>query len=326
MAKVYCIGEALIDFVPTVKGVRLEDVPGFLPAPGGAPANLAAAVAKMGAEAAFIGKVGDDAFGRLLRETLQTHGVDVTHMTATAKACTTLAFVALRADGERDFVFCRKPGADMLLEEADIPEGLFAPGDILHFGSLGLVESPGKYAHRRAIGLARAGGAIVSFDPNVRLNLWETPADCKDAILAFLPLADVVKVSLDEMPFIFDTGDERAVAERCFALGVRALLVTRGAEGSAIYTPAAGGPVRRVEAVPIRVPVEDTTGAGDAYTGAVLSRLVGRPLAESLAPESIAETIRLANAVGSMTTMRKGGIASIPTLAEAEAFLGESPR
>lgn len=318
MAKVFCIGEALIDFVPTVKGLRMEDVPGFIPAPGGAPANLAAAVAKLGAESAFVGKVGDDAFGRLLRETLEKNHVDTTYMTTTTQANTTLAFVALKASGDRDFVFYRKPGADMLLEEMDIKAGMFAKGDILHFGSLAMVESPSKYAHIKALKLAREAGAIISFDPNVRLPLWEDPADCKNTILEFLPQADLVKVSSDEMPFIFDTESEQAVADRCFALGIKAVLVTRGAAGSAIYTPG-----RMVEVESIDVKVEDTTGAGDAYTGAVLSCLVGHSLEKSLIPQNVDKMIELANIVGSMTTMQKGGIASIPTIEQAQAFMRE---
>lgn len=316
MSKVYCIGEALIDFVPTVKGVRMEDVPGFVTAPGGAPANLAAAVSKLGAESAFIGAVGDDAFGRLMREVLEKYGVDTTHMCVTTKANTTLAFVALKADGDRDFVFYRKPGADMLLQESDIPEGLFAKGDILHFGSLGMVESSSRHAHIKAMRMMKEAGGILSFDPNVRLPLWEDPMDCRNTILEFLPQADLVKVSLDEMPFIFDTEDEKVVADRCFSLGIKAVMVTRGARGSAIYTP-----TYSTEVASINVPVEDTTGAGDAYTGAVLSRLAAADSLEAaLAPAAIDSMIGFANVVGSITTMKKGGIASIPTLAEVEAF------
>lgn len=316
MPKVYCIGEALIDFVPTKRGVRLEDVPGFVTAPGGAVANLAAAVAKLGAQSAFIGAVGDDAFGRLMREVLEKYGVDTSYMYTTRAANTTLAFVALKADGDRDFIFYRKPGADMLLNEKDIPEGLFKKGDILHFGSLGMVESPSKYAHIKAMRLMREAGGILSFDPNVRLPLWDDPMDCKNTILEFLPQADLVKVSFDEMPFIFDTDNEKAVADRCFGLGVKAVMVTRGAQGSAIYTPDYS-----TEVASIDVPVEDTTGAGDAYTGAVLSRLAAvGSLEEGLRPEAIDSMINFANVVGSITTMKKGGMASVPTLAEAEAF------
>ena len=316
MAKVYCIGEALIDFIPVAKGLRLEDVPSFERAPGGAPANLSVAVKKLGGESAFIGKVGDDAFGRLLRETLLRWGVDVSLLSKTSEANTTLAFVALKADGDRDFIFYRNPGADMLLSEKDIPEGVFSRGDILHFCSLGLVDAPVKAAHRRAIELMKRAGGIISFDPNVRLDLWRDHEDCRRAVLEFLPLADLVKVSLDEMPFIFGTEDERAAASRCFDGGAKAFIVTRGAGGSAFYTPEYSK-----EASPIAVRVEDTTGAGDAYMGAVLSRIAGTgSLSERLSPSFVDETILLAGVVGSITATKKGAIESIPSLDEARRF------
>ncbi len=318
MPKVYCIGEALIDFIPTVKGARLEDVLCFERAPGGAPANLAAAVRKLGAESAFIGKVGDDAFGRLLKETLDRHGVDTALLSATREANTTLAFVALKSDGDRDFIFYRNPGADMLLSEKDIPDGVFTRGDILHFCSLGLVEAPVKQAHRRAIALMREAGGIISFDPNVRLDLWRDHSLCRAAIMEFLPFADLLKVSLDEMPFVFGTEDEREAAEFCFSKGIGAVIVTRGAAGSAFYTPG-----YTKEASTAKVAVEDTTGAGDAYMGAILSRIAGG-LSVRLSRPEIDSMVELANAVGAMTTMKKGAIESIPTLEEALAFISGS--
>lgn len=315
MATVYCIGEALIDFVPTEKGVRMEDVAAFIPNAGGGPANLAAAVSKLGTNAAFIGAVGDDAFGRLLRETLSGYGVDTANMITTNKAGTTLAFVALKADGDRDFIFYRNPGADMMLEEADIPEGLFKAGDILHFGSLGMVESPSKYAHLKAVKMVREAGGITSFDPNVRLNLWADPEDCKRTVHEMLPYSDIFKASLDEMPFIFDTDDEQTVANRCFEAGVKLVLITRGAKGSAIYTKE-----YTAEVASIDVKVEDTTGAGDSYNGAVLSQIVGKKLDDCLAPDSIDSIINLANVVGSITTMKKGGVSAIPTMEQVQQF------
>lgn len=315
MSKIYCIGEALVDFVPSVRGVRLEEVPAFVRAPGGAPYNLAAAVCKLGAQAAFMGMVGDDAFGRLLRETLDSFGVDTAHMAVTAKANTTLAFVALKADGDRDFIFYRKPGADMLLGEDDIPEALFQKGDILHFGSLGLVPMPTKSAHDKALRMMRAAGGIISFDPNVRLDLWDDHALCRSTILEYLPHADIVKVSLDEMPFIFGTEDEQAVAERCFALRAKLVMITRGADGSAMYIPG-----YKREIVAIDVKVEDTTGAGDAYTGAVLADIAANPDA-AIDAGRVDAMIEFANIVGSITTMCKGGAESVPTREQAAAFV-----
>jgi fructokinase len=314
MPVVYCIGEALIDFVPTTKGLSLEDVPSFVRAPGGAPANAAVAVSKLGGSSAFIGKVGQDAFGRLLKNTLSHHGVITDYMSTTTEANTTLAFVSLTADGDRDFIFYRKPGADMLLNQEDIPVKEFKKGDILHFCSLGLVDAPTKKAHKAAIETMKKAGGIISFDPNVRLDLWAEKQQCKQAILEYLPYADLVKVSLDEMPFIFDTEDEKEVAEKCFNLGIKAVIVTRGALGSAFYTQ---DYIKEVASIDVKV--EDTTGAGDAYTGAVLSQII-KVGSLTLSQEQVDEIVDLANIAGSLTTTKKGGMESIPTLNEIYGF------
>ena len=315
MSKVYCIGEALIDFVSTSHGLPMEDVPGFVRAAGGAPANLAAAVKKLGAESCFIGKLGDDAFGRHIKETIDKAGVDTTYLYTTREAFTTLCFVALHDSGERDMIFARKPGADMLLSEEDVANVPFGSGDIMHFGSCGLVEGPTRRAHKKAVELAKKAGCIVSFDPNVRLDLWEDPRELRDIILEFLPFADVLKVNSEEVEFIFGSEDEKAAAKKCLDMGIRLVLVTRGPAGSAMYTKEHSTEIRSID-----VPVDDTTGAGDAYTGTVLSMLVGHKLEEVLKPEKLEEIIRLANIVGSITTMKKGAIESIPTLEEAKAF------
>lgn len=315
MAKVYCIGEALIDFVSTSRGLRMEDVPGFVRAAGGAPANLAAAVKKLGADSCFIGKLGDDAFGRHVKETIEKAGVDTTYVYMTREAFTTLSFVALHESGERDIIFARNPGADMLLSPEDVANVPFQKGDIMHFGSCGLVKGPTREAHKKAVELAKQAGCIVSFDPNVRLDLWEDPKELKNIILEFLPNADVLKVNSEEVKFIFDTTDEKAAAQKCLDMGIQLVLVTRGPAGSAIYTKGYSTEIRSID-----VPVDDTTGAGDAYTGTVLSMLVGSKLEEVLNPGKIEEIIGIANIVGSITTMNKGAIESIPTLEEARAF------
>lgn len=315
MPVVYCIGEALIDFVPTTKGMRLEDVPGFVRAPGGAPANAAVAVKKLGGTSAFIGKVGQDAFGRLLKNTLFDHGVITNYMSTTTEANTTLAFVSLTADGDRDFIFYRKPGADMMLKPEDIPAQEFKKGDILHFCSLGLVDAPTKEAHKFAIESMKKAGGFISFDPNVRLDLWDEKEECKQVILEYMPYADLLKVSLDEMPFIFDTEDEGVVAETCFKLGIKAVIVTKGAHGSAFYTQ---NYIKEVASIDVEV--EDTTGAGDAYTGAVLGQIV-KSGSLILSSAQIDEIVNLANIAGSLTTMKKGGMESIPNLDEINEFI-----
>jgi fructokinase len=306
----YCIGEALIDFIPG--GAMNDGTPLLAPMPGGATANTAVAAAKLGARSSFIGTVGDDGYGRMLADVLSGYGVLTDHLHMTQSACTTLAFVTLSPDGDREFTFARKPGADMMLSEDDIPDGLFGKDDILHFGSLGLVPgSPSAKAHMKAIKMAKAAGSLVSFDPNVRLPLWDDHEELKYIILGYLSFADIVKVSSDEMPFIFGTDEEVAVAMHCFAKGASVLFVTRGKDGAAVYTQSfsSGVPGRPDKAV-------DTTGAGDAFNGAMLSRFLGKSFEDCLKPDNLSETLKFANAAGSFSVTRKGAMAGSPTAEE----------
>ena len=188
--------------------------------------------------------------------------MDISSVFRTDRANTALAFVSLDAAGNREFSFYRNPSADLFLDEKQITPEMFEDCAVLHFCSVDLVDYPVRGAHRRAIELAKQAGAFVSFDPNVRLPLWSSPADCQSAIRQFLPCADLVKLSDDEIEFVTGCADERAAAEKLFALGVRMVVVTRGANGSAAYTPSC-----HAEAAAISVPVTDTTGAGDSFIG-----------------------------------------------------------
>ena len=256
MKKVVAIGELLIDFVPQQKGCALDEVTHFERVAGGAPANVAAAVARLGGHAAMISQVGEDAFGTHILKVLEGNGVDISSVFRTKRANTGLAFVSLDATGNREFSFFRNPSADLFLDEAQIQPEMFADCAALHFCSVDLVDWPVRAAHQRAITLAREAGALISFDPNVRLPLWDDPADCQAAIRAFLPSADLVKLSDDEVEFVTGCMDERAAAKQLFEGGCKLLLVTRGANGSAVYTP-------KTQAFTdtLSVPVTDTTGA-----------------------------------------------------------------
>jgi len=314
MSKLYCIGEALIDFIPA--GEAPDGIQLLAPMPGGATANTAVAAAKLGANASFIGKVGDDGFGRMLIDVMKGYGVDTTYMSMTHEACTTLAFVTLSGDGDRSFTFARKPGADMLLSDGDIPDGLFRSDDILHFGTIGLV--PGSLsikAHIKALDEAKTACALITFDPNVRLPLWDDPDVLRTTILDFLPYADVVKVSDDELDFIFGTKSEEDAAAFCFSLGASLMFVTRGKNGAAVYTR---GYATDVPGTPVTA--VDTTGAGDAFNGAFLSRFLIRPLKECLEPGSIKDILNFANAAGSITVTRKGAMAGSPSIEELSCF------
>ncbi len=234
--KVISIGEALIDFIPQQKGVALKDVEGFLRVPGGAPLNVAAAVAKLGGKAQMLTKLGVDGFGDAILEEVMPLGVDVSRVSRTNQANTALAFVSLKEDGERDFSFYRHPSADMLLGEEEICEEDFMNGAILHFCSVSLIDAPIKQAHKKAIEYAIKHNGIISFDPNVRLPLWESPQECRQAILEFLPLAHIVKVSDEELEFITSIKDEEEALKSLFVGNVEVVIYTKGTYGSEFIT------------------------------------------------------------------------------------------
>lgn len=315
MKKVVAIGELLIDFVPQQKGCTLDEVTHFERVAGGAPANVAAAVARLGGKAAMISQVGEDAFGTHILKVLQSNGVDTAYVFRTGRANTGLAFVSLDATGNREFSFFRNPSADLFLNQDQITADMFDGCAALHFCSVDLVDWPVRLAHRKAIGLAGRAGAILSFDPNVRLPLWSSPEECQKAIRAFLPYADLVKLSDDEVEFVTGCTDEREAAEKLFAMGCRLLLVTRGADGSAAYTPHA-----EAFAETLRVPVTDTTGAGDSFIGSFLYQLtrdgVTREGLAALDSKQLADYLAFSARYASLTVQHKGAV--MATLDELE--------
>lgn len=209
MSKLISIGEVLIDFIPMQKGVKLKDVLAFERVAGGAPANVAACVAKLGRESLIISKLGEDAFGDYLIEVLNKTGVDTKNIIRTTKANTALAFVSLTSEGERNFSFYRNPSADMLLSPDEIDETLFERGDVLHFCSVDLIDAPVKKAHLKVIEYAEKNGVIISFDPNVRLSLWNSADDCRQTIKEFIAKAHILKISDDELQFIMGIENEK---------------------------------------------------------------------------------------------------------------------
>lgn len=312
MGNLFSIGEVLIDFIPHQKGIALKDVESFTRVPGGAPANVAAAVAKFGGNASLITKVGQDAFGDFLLEQLIESGVRIDKILRTKEANTGLAFVSLLEDGERDFSFYRNPSADLLLEESEVKIDWFRQRDFLHFGSVDLVESPMKHAHLKAIRAAKAQGGVISFDPNVRLPLWDNPQDCRQAILEFIPLSHLVKIADDELEFITGTPDEAKAIASLFTGDVKVAVVTKGAKGADLFVKN-----QKYSSSGYAVKVEDTTGAGDAFVGGFLYQLlnmdVGQDNLEEIVIEHHLELLSFANASGALVTMGKGAISSLPT-------------
>ena len=212
----FSIGEALIDMIPSRVGCSFDEVPAFSPRVGGAPANVCAAVARLGGRSALLSQLGDDPFGHKIARALAACGVELSHLEFTSKASTALAFVSLAENGERTFNFCRKPSADLLYTPEQIDPGWFSQAFALHFCSVSLVDSPMRYAHLAAITAAREAGAILSFDPNLRFPLWPDREQLRQTVWQFLPLTHILKLSDEELPFLTGTEDIEAALPTLF--------------------------------------------------------------------------------------------------------------
>lgn len=317
MPKALCIGELLIDFVSTTPDVTLAAAPGFVKAPGGAPANVAVGLAKLGIDAGFIGKVGADAFGDFLRETLAQNRVNTDSLIADVTARTTLAFVATRSDGMKDITFYRHPGADIQLSPDELDTDAIQSAALFHYGSVSLSHSPSREATLEAIKAAKTGGALLSYDANLRLMLWDDADDAKRWIWEVMPYADVVKISEEEWEFImgdvsFATGAKRILEQQ----GASLVVVTLGKKGCYYTNGSAEGAVDGFAAK-----VVDTLGAGDAFVAAMLSQLLQHENLHSLDTSQLNAIMRYANAAGALATQKVGVIPALPTAAEIEAFL-----
>lgn len=316
MPTVLCLGEALVDFVADTPDCSLIDCPGFRKAAGGAVANVSVGLARLGVDVAFIGGVGEDPFGHFLERTFAASGVDTRFVRFDQSARTGLAFVSLQADGERDFVFFRNPSADMLLEPEDVPDVALDGCRFYHFGSISLIQDPSRAATLRTLERARAKGAVISFDPNLRPALWPDLESARREILAGLPLADVVKVSEEEAEFLYGPGSLEEHAELLHAAGPTLVSITRGRSGCRISNRSFAISVPGFEVVAV-----DATGAGDGFTAALLAGLLQSPAPETLNSAQLERLARFANAVGALTCTEKGAIPALPTREAAEAFL-----
>ena len=322
MKKVIAIGEALIDFIPHEKGRALNDVENFLRVPGGAPLNVAAAVAKLGGKSQMLTKLGQDGFGDAILNEVKPLDVDVSRISRTNEANTALAFVSLREDGERDFSFYRNPSADMLLSAEEICVEDFNEKDILHFCSVSLIDAPIKEAHRRAIEIAKEKGCLISFDPNVRLPLWKNPEDCRKAILEFLPLSNIVKISDEELEFITGIKDEKEALDFLLTGDVKVIIYTKGTNGAEFITKE-----RVIFSPSFKVSAQDTTGAGDSFIGSLLYQVAeGEYSLEQLvdlSEEKVQEILTFSNATAALTVCKKGAIGALPLKEEVLAKISE---
>lgn len=302
MRKLIAIGEALIDFIPQEKGVKLSEVENFERHCGGAPANVAATYAFLGGKANMLTKLGTDAFGDFIIKSLQDKNVDTSFILRTEEANTSLAFVSLDKNGDRDFAFYRKPGSDMLLESAELQKHWFE-GNFLHFCSVDLVECPTKYAHITAIEYTKASNGIISFDPNLRFPLWDDINELKSTVLEFCNYADIIKVSNDEVEFLTGTSDLEEGARILLDKGAKIVIVTLGADGAFALTK---NYITKVNGFRVEK-VVDTTGAGDIFIGTFLYYIDKKQLClDNLAEKEISTALTFACKASSLSVQVKG--------------------
>ena len=314
---VVALGELLIDF--TKNGTSEQGNNLFEACPGGAPCNVLAMLRKLGKSCAFVGKVGNDMFGKLLKEVITDAGINADALVMDDKIPTTLAFVQTFANGDRDFSFYRKPGADMMLTADELPEETIANARIFHFGTLSMTHEGVRAATIKAVGLAKEGGALISFDPNLRPPLWEDLEEAKRQIAWGLSQCDILKIADNELEFMTGETDfykGAAILQQKYP-NIKVLNVTAGADGSYSFYG---------EEEPVFVPsfklggTIETTGAGDTFCASVLSFVLENGIA-CLTPEDRKAMLRFANAAAYIVTTRKGAIRSMPERSEVEALL-----
>ncbi len=314
---VVALGELLIDF--TENGMSGQGNPVYEANPGGAPCNVLAMLSKAGRKTAFIGKVGQDIFGNRLKTALTEVGIDTSNLVMDKDVRTTLAFVETLAGGDRDFSFYRNPGADMMLREDELQEEIVGNGKIFHFGTLSMTHEAVRKATKRAVDAAKESGALISFDPNLRPPLWESPQMAKEQAAYGFSQCDILKISDNEIRWF--TGEEdfdagiRVLQERYH---ISLIMLSMGREGSRAYYKNL-----RVEAAPfLQEGTIETTGAGDTFGACCLHYVLKYGL-EGMDGDKLNEMLTFANAAASIITTRKGALRVMPDVEEVEALIEE---
>ena len=316
MIDVVALGELLIDFATV--NTDADGYPQMAAHPGGAPANFLAALTKFGRSTALMGKVGDDTFGKLLLGTLRKAGIETCGLIEDSKVFTTLAFVTFDDQGDREFAFSRKPGADIKFSEKDLEakKHLIDECRVFHFGTLSLTNEPSRTATRKAVRYAKEQGKLVTYDPNLRKPLWSDMDECRKQLIWGLKQADVVKISDEEVEFLFGLGVEEGAEHILKKFGVKLVFVTCGADGCYFKNAVASGKVPSLAGIK----VIDTTGAGDIFGGSAVSQILGRmdegKRPETLTAEELTQVVRFACTAAGLSTTRSGGISSVPEYAE----------
>lgn len=315
MYDVTALGEVLIDFTPSGKSAAGQNL--FEQNPGGAPANVLAALNRCGMKTAFIGKVGNDMHGLFLKKTMDDAGIDTNGLVVDADTFTTLAFVALNGAGERSFSFARKPGADTMLRKEEVNTEILDQSSVFHVGSLSLTDEPCRSATFFALEYAKEHGSIISYDPNYRAPLWDSKDAAIEGMKSVLPYVDVMKMSDEETELLTGVVDPAKAAALLVEGGIPLVAVTLGADGAYVCTKDGGQVVSGFKSK-----VVDTTGAGDSFWGGFLYMLVssGKKPADVTLEEAV-EFARFANAVASLCVEKRGGIPGMPSLEEVKERL-----
>ena len=316
MYDVVALGELLIDFAPV--STDESGYPTIKAQPGGAPGNFLAALQKYGCSTALIGKVGADSFGKLLLGTMTEKGISTQGIITDPTVFTTLAFVTLDATGNREFSFARKPGADTCLTAEEVPYDLLDGCSVFHFGTLSLTSEPARTATRKAVAYAKEHGKLISFDPNLRKPLWPNDEAAKEQMEWGLHQSDIVKISDEEIEFLWGLSPEEGAQKLLKEYGVRLVYATLGPKGCHFANRNGCGEV----ASPAGIHVVDTTGAGDIFGGSAMSRFLRLAKApEELTVEEMRAVTRFACCAASLSTQTHGGINSVPEEAAVEAIV-----
>lgn len=319
MEKTYdvtALGEILIDF--TMNGQSEQGNNIFEACPGGAVDNALAMLSKLGRKTAFIGKVGKDQFGRLLKETLEEAGIDAKGLAVDEQVNTTLAFVHTFPDGDREFSFYRKPGADMMLREDEVDYELIRQSKVFHLGTLSMTDEPAKSATKKALEVAKEAGCIITFDPNLREPLWKDLDDAKEAMRYVFQYCDMLKISDNEIQFISGKEDyDEGIRYLQETYNIPVIFLTMGKDGSRAYYKDL-----RVERKGFTVKAIETTGAGDTFCANAINGILKYGI-DNLNEENLADILTYANAGAALITLKKGALRSMPTPEQIEQLIKE---
>lgn len=311
---VVALGELLIDFAMSGQSEQGNNM--FEACPGGAPCNVLSMLNKLGKKTAFLGKVGNDQFGKVLKATIEEIGIDSKGLLMDEDVRTTLAFVHTFADGDRDFSFYRNPGADMMLSEEEVDMEMIRDARVFHLGTLSMTDEPARTATKKALDVAKEAGCLISFDPNLRPPLWKSLETAKEMMEYGFRYCDILKISDNEIQFVSGKEDyDEGIRYLQEKYNIPVIFLTLGKDGSRAYYKG-----MRVEKEGFQVNTIETTGAGDSFCGSAINGVLDKGI-DNLTESDLKEILTLANAAAAIVTTKKGAIRSMPELGEIKKLI-----